>query len=139
MSHLALKGFSQTCQTSSQRMSTVTSNRHSQLKNNQGRPSICCNRKAAQWSSHKCRLVLASNNLLPLRTETKCHLFGIILAARISHRSRSSQLSQASTRLKDAALGQMCQELQFLVLFSTPSLHQRWYWHNKNVSSSHLL
>lgn len=43
------------------------SNRHSQLKNNQQRPSSCCSSKAAPCNSHKCRLVLANNNLVPLR------------------------------------------------------------------------
>lgn len=63
------------------------SNKHSQLKNNQQRPSSCCSRKAAPCKSHICRLVLANNNLVPLRTETKCHLLGVILAGRTRHGS----------------------------------------------------
>lgn len=63
------------------------SNKHSQLKNNQQRPSSCCSRKAAPCNSHLCRLVLANNNLVPLRRETKCHLLGVILAGRTRHGS----------------------------------------------------
>lgn len=96
------------------------------------RPSICYNRKAARWSSHKCRLLLANNSLVPLRTETKCHLFGAILAARTSPRSRSSHCQRQSRvttsallqlRVKDTALGQ-------LLVLPTPSLHQQRDWHN---------
>lgn len=121
MSHLARKGFSQTCQTSSQRMSTVTSTKHSQLKNNQ-RLSICYNRKAARWNSHKCRLLLANNNLVPEDREQMSPL-GAILAARVSPRSRSSPCHRQS-RVTTSAQGEgHCpgsgvSELQLLVLSS---------------------
>lgn len=131
MRHLAPKGFSQTCQTSSQRMSTATSSKHSQLENNPWRPWICYNRKAARCNSHKCRLVLANNNLVPLRAEAKCHLCGIIqnklqvtFFPAVTGKAESPHQPCCSTRLQDAALGQ---ELQFPALSSAPSLHQQWY------------
>lgn len=131
MSHLAPKGFSQTRQTSSQRMSTVSSNEHSQLKNNQQRPSSCCSRKAAPCNSHKCRLVLANNNLVPARPGARCHLFGVALAARIRHRSQAEEGAHISpAAAQGSALGQLWQQLQVLVLSSAPSLHQQCYWHN---------
>lgn len=142
MSHLALKGFSQTCQTSPQRMSTVTSNKHSQLKNNQGRPSICCNRKAAPtnagwflqittWYLRGQRPNVTSLVLSGSQNKPQVTFFPVVTG-----KAEPPYHPCCSTRLKDAALGQMCQELQFLVL---NSLHQQCYWHNRSVSSSHLL